>query len=54
MLGDGWTALTREALEATKHHAGIVNDDDYVKHILHTHDGEGRHWGGSLADGGAR
>ena len=41
VLGDGWNALTREALEATK----IVNDDDYVKHILHKHDGEVRHWG---------
>ena len=45
VLGDGWTALTREALEATKYHAGIADDNDYVKHILHKHDGEVRHWG---------
>ena len=38
-------ALTREALEATKRHAGIADDSDYVKHILHKHDGEVRHWG---------
>ena len=45
VLGDGWTALTAEAYEATKDAAGINSDDDYVKHILHKHDGEVRHWG---------
>ena len=45
VLGDGWTALTPEALEATKHHLGIADDAEYVKHILHKHDGEVRHWG---------
>ena len=54
VLGDGWTALTAQAFEASKRSANIATDDDYVKHILHKHDGEVRHWGGSLVDAGAR
>ena len=45
VLGDGWTALTAQAFEASKRSANIATDDDYVKHILHKHDGEVRHWG---------
>ena len=45
VLGDGWTALTARAFEASKHVAGIEDDEDYVKHILDKHDGEVRHWG---------
>ena len=45
VLGDGLTALTAQALEASKRSSNIKDDDDYVKHILHKHDGEVRHWG---------
>ena len=45
VLGDGWTALTPQAFDATKREANIATDDDYVKHLLNKHDGEVRHWG---------
>ena len=45
VLDEGWDALTPEAFEASKREAKCVTDADYVKHILHKHDGEVRHWG---------
>ena len=54
VLGDGWTALTPDAFEAAKRHVNIADDAEYVKHILHKHDGEVRHWGETLVDGGTR
>ena len=45
VLGDGFGALTAQAFEASKRSANLATDSDYVKHILHKHDGEVRHWG---------